>query len=227
VRPAPYGRHHRSGFGPAMGARLAWMVMEAPSPLGMVCLFVVGNRAGDRVAEIFLGLWLCHYLYRAFVYPWLLPASSRPMPIVVAGSGAFFNLVNAYLNGRWLFALGPLRPDAWLASPIFLLGTAMFFAGMAVHVLADRELRRIRAASGGRRGVPVGPLFRLVSCPNYTGEILEWTGFAIATWSPGGFIFALWTIANLVPRALHHHRWYRANFASYPRERRALVPFLF
>ena len=49
--------------------------------------------------------------------------------------------------------------------------------------------------------VPHGPLFRLVSCPNYFGEIVDWSGFALATWSPGGLLFALWTAANLVPRA--------------------------
>ena len=42
-----------------------------------------------------------------------------------------------------------------------------------------------------------------------------------------GFAFLAWTLANLVPRAVEHHRWYRATFADYPRVRRALVPFLF
>ncbi len=226
ARPAPYGRHHRAGFGPVLGARLAWLIMEAPSPVGMGLFFLAGNRPGNMAAQVFLGLWLLHYGYRAFVYPWLLPVSSRPMPMAIVFSGAFFNLVNAYLNGRWLFALGPVLPTDWLASPAFVLGAAMFVGGMLVHVLADRELRRVRRASGGQRGVPAGALFRLVSCPNYAAEIFEWAGFALATWSPGGLIFMVWTMANLVPRAVHHHRWYRANFPDYPPERRAVVPLL-
>jgi hypothetical protein len=40
----------------------------------------------------------------------------------------------------------------------------------------------------------------------------------------GGKIEA--TAANLVPRALSHHRWYQANFPDYPHERRALLPGL-
>jgi hypothetical protein len=36
----------------------------------------------------------------------------------------------------------------------------------------------------------------------------------------------VWTAANLVPRAVAHHRWYRERFADYPAERKALVPFL-
>jgi 3-oxo-5-alpha-steroid 4-dehydrogenase 1 len=227
VKPAPYGRHHRGGFGPTIGARLAWVIMEAPSPLGMLFFFLTGNRPDNRVAQVFLGLWLLHYGYRAFVYPWLLSPSSRPMPILVALSGAFFNLVNAYLNGRWIFGLGPVRPSDWLVSPAFLVGVLMFVTGLLIHVFADRELRHIRRTSGGQRGVPRGRLFSSISCPNYAGEILEWAGYAVATWSPGALVFLLWTMANLVPRAFHHHRWYRESFPDYPRNRRAVFPLVF
>jgi 3-oxo-5-alpha-steroid 4-dehydrogenase 1 len=227
AKPAPYGRHHRSGFGPSINARVAWTIMEAPSPLGMLAFFVTGNRTSNTAAQVFLGLWLLHYVYRAFLYPWLLPAASRRMPLLIVISGASFNFVNSYLNGRWLFGLGPVLPDGWLGSPTFVLGTSLFVGGMLVHVLADRELRRVRRAAGGQRGVPGGPLFSAVSCPNYAGEILEWAGYAIATWSPGGLIFAVWTMANLVPRAFHHHRWYRASFPGYPSKRRAVLPWLF
>lgn len=36
----------------------------------------------------------------------------------------------------------------------------------------------------------------------------------------------LWTLANLLPRALAHHRWYGEQFDDYPRERKAILPFL-
>ncbi len=226
-RPAPYGRHSRTGFGPLVSARLAWLLMEAPSPLLMVVYFLLGRRPFGTTAEVFLGLWLFHYLYRAFLFPLLLPATSRSMPLLVITSGALFNVVNAYLNGRWLFYLADPRPVDWLDSPRFGVGALLFLFGFCVHVLADRDLRRLRHASGGGHALPSGPLFRFVSCPNYLGEMVEWTGFALATWSPGGLLFALWTAANLAPRALHHHRWYRAEFADYPPARRAVVPFLF
>ena len=65
-----------------------------------------------------------------------------------------------------------------------------------------------------------------MSCPNYLGEILEWVGWAVATWSLPGLAFAVWVIANLVPRARSHHRWYRERFPDYPDGRKALVPGL-
>ena len=69
-------------------------------------------------------------------------------------------------------------------------------------------------------------MYRWISCPNYFGEIIEWIGWAIATWSLAGLAFALWTAANLVPRAYSHHQWYRESFTDYPPERKALVPRL-
>ena len=226
LRPAPYGRHGRPGWGPVVKARLAWVLMELPSPLLMTVMFFVGDRRANLAALAALALWLGHYVYRTFVFAFLLPATSKPMPLVVLVSGAFFNVVNAYLNGRWLFALSPARPAAWLCGAPFLVGVAMFVAGFVVHVLADRELRRLRRQSGGAYVVPDGPLFRLVSCPNYLGEMIEWTGWAIATLSWPGLVFALWTAANLVPRALKHQAWYRATFADYPRARKAIIPFV-
>jgi protein-S-isoprenylcysteine O-methyltransferase Ste14 len=69
-------------------------------------------------------------------------------------------------------------------------------------------------------------MYRFVSAPNYLGELIEWTGWAVLTWSAAGATFAFFTAANLVPRALTHHRWYRETFDDYPPERRAIVPFL-
>ncbi|HSM13639.1 MAG TPA: hypothetical protein VLA66_06195 [Thermoanaerobaculia bacterium] len=54
--------------------------------------------------------------------------------------------------------------------------------------------------------------------------LVVWT--ALATWSLPGLAFALWTVANLAPRARSHHRFYRERFPGYPPERRALVPWI-
>ena len=75
--------------------------------------------------------------------------------------------------------------------------------------------------------IPQGGFYRWVSAPNYFGELLEWLGWAIATWSLAGFSFLVYTAANLGPRAITNHKWYLEKFDDYPEERKALVPFLF
>ncbi|MFC1990171.1 hypothetical protein ACFLVW_06425 [Chloroflexota bacterium] len=39
-----------------------------------------------------------------------------------------------------------------------------------------------------------------------------------------GLAFAVWTMANLVPRARAHHAWYHKHFPDYPAGRKVLVP---
>jgi steroid 5-alpha reductase family enzyme len=106
------------------------------------------------------------------------------------------------------------------------IGAILFIAGFGVHAHSDKVLRILRRQGKGEYLIPGRGLFRYVSSPNYLGEIMEWTGFAVATWSLAGLAFALFTIANLLPRALSNHRWYKNTFPGYPEDRRILVPFV-
>ena len=95
-----------------------------------------------------------------------------------------------------------------------------------VVVCSDNELFKIRKNLGKGYGIPNGGFYRWVTCPNYLGEILEWIGWAIACWSLAGCSFAIWVIANLVPRARSNHQWYHEQFKDYPKKRKILVPFI-
>ena len=224
---APYGRYARSGWGPTVGATLGWVLMELPAVLVPAVLFVAGGRT-TAAAVVFLAMWQLHYVQRTFIFPFRLRGARRtPWSVVAMGAG--FNVGNGYLNARVLFTLGPAHPTSWLYSPQFLIGALIFATGLALNLHSDGLLRRLRRSGEGTDAtykIPRGGLFRWVSCPNYLGEILEWIGWAIATATLAGWSFAAWTAANLVPRALAHHRWYRQRFPDYPRQRKALIPWL-
>lgn len=108
-----------------------------------------------------------------------------------------------------------------------MVGSTVFALGMWLNITSDNILMSLRDVHGPGYHVPQRGLFKRVSCPNYLGEILEWVGWAIATWSLVGLSFAVWTVANLAPRARAHHTWYRETFPDYPAERRALIPFVY
>jgi protein-S-isoprenylcysteine O-methyltransferase Ste14 len=223
---APYGRHRRAGWGPTVDDTLGWVLMEGTSAITFAACFALGDRRTSPVAIAFVVLWEAHYVHRAFIFPFRRSGAPRRMPVVVAGMAVVFNLMNGYLNGRWLNTLSPPYPDGWLTDPRFLAGAALFAVGFAVNLQSDEILRRLRAPGETGYKIPHGGLYRWVSSPNYLGEIIEWAGFALAAWSLPGLAFAIWTAANLVPRALGHHRWYRAKFPDYPAGRRALIPYL-
>jgi steroid 5-alpha reductase family enzyme len=135
-----------------------------------------------------------------------------------------FNCGNAYINGGYLFEFSGGYPLSWLSQPKMIVGVIIFVVGFGINRWSDRVLRSLRTYPGDEYQIPYGGLFRWVSCPNYLGEIIEWTGWAIATWSLPGLSFAIWTIANLAPRARAHYTWYRAHFQDYPPRRKALIP---
>jgi protein-S-isoprenylcysteine O-methyltransferase Ste14 len=223
---APYGRHVRRGWGPTIPSTAGWLIMETPAVLTIALCFWLGDRRTDPVAIAFIGMWQLHYLNRTFVFPLRRRGGGRPMPLTVVAMAIVFNVWNGYLNGRWLFELGPRYDSNWFLDPRFLVGAALFLVGFAINQQSDEILRRLRRPGETGYSVPRGGLFRFVSAPNYLGELIEWTGWALLTWSVAGLSFAVFTAANLVPRAVSNHRWYKQQFPDYPKRRKAIVPFL-
>lgn len=221
---APYGRHRRPGWGFVIPSRVGWLVMEAPAAVLFAALFWVGDAPKNSVTISFLILWEAHYIHRAFIYPLRIADGENRMPVSVPIMAFVFNLGNAALNAHYLFSLSGGYAESWLLDPRFMLGVLVFWTGYGINRWADRVLLRLRRTRPTSYQVPYGGLYRWISCPNYLGEILEWMGWALATWSLPGLAFAVWTFANLAPRARAHHRWYRGNFAEYPNERKALIP---
>jgi len=223
---APYGRHSRSGWGPTLNDRLGWVVMESAAPLVFFICFLDGRAAPSAAIFVFLAMWEVHYVHRAFIFPFSLRNEAGRMALVVTALGFLFNAANAYLNGRYVFGLSGGYPADWLIGPKFMIGASLFLVGFIVNRHADWTLRSLRRPGESGYTIPHGGLYRWISCPNYFGEILIWTGWAIATWSLAGLAFATWTAANLAPRARSHQRWYRQYFPDYPEKRKALVPLL-
>lgn len=223
---APYGRHTRQGWGPNLPSWVGWLIMEAPASLIFLVYFFISPKKNQIVPIIFLLLWMTHYFHRSFVYPFSLRGSARRMPVVVVAMGMVFNIGNTYINGRYLFMFSENYTIHWLYDPRFIVGVVMFTVGYIINKNADRTLRLLRKPGETGYKVPHGGLYRWISCPNYFGEIIEWFGWALATWSLAGLSFAIWTAANLGPRALTHHQWYQEEFPEYPPERKAIVPFI-
>ncbi len=223
---APYGRHIRRGWGPLIPNHFAWIIMETPAVVVFAWCFAAGTAPRNLPILLFFALWELHYVHRALIYPWTIRDGHKKMPMAVMLLGFGFNMGNAYANGRYLFTLSGGFPQSWLQDARFLAGVTLFIGGFIINNWADLALRALRRPGETDYHIPYGGLFRWVSCPNYLGELVEWTGWALATWSLPGLAFALWTFANLAPRARSHHAWYYANFPEYPRDRKALIPWL-
>ena len=220
---APFGRHTNTKFGPQISNRLGWIIMESPAIWWFGGLFLFGSGIKNiPIVCIFL-FWMAHYINRTLIYPFRLRTRGKKMPLLIVGSAFFFQFTNGYFNGHYLGSLSPAYPDDWIIDPRFISGAIVFITGMVINLWSDQVLLRIRKPGETHYQIPQGGLFRWISCPNFLGEFMEWGGFALMCWNLAGLSFFIWTIANLLPRALAHHQWYHEQFPEYPKERKAVI----
>lgn len=222
---APYGRHFRPGWGPALTSRMAWFLMELPG-LIVIGIVILAHQAPWRpVLWLPWAMWSAHYAYRTFIFPAMVRSTARSFPVSVVALAWGFNALNGYNNAHALIGSSMQAQSA--SDWHFLAGGAVFVAGFLLHASADARIRNLRRDDPAAYGIPRGGLFEYVTNPHYLGEIVQWTGWALMTWSWAGLAFAAFTACNLVPRAIANHRWYRTRFPVYPAKRRILVPFLY
>ncbi|MBR3065661.1 MAG: DUF1295 domain-containing protein [Bacteroidales bacterium] len=210
---AGYGKFYQPKWGPSLDNHWGWFLMEVPVFVAMLVLWWFSDRRTDGVRMIFLLLFEIHYFHRSFIFPRQLRGHSR-MPLAIVLMGALFNTLNAMMQGGWIFYISPadFYPKDWLLSLPFLAGTLLFFAGMYINIQSDSIIRNLRKPGDTAHYLPKGGMFRYVTSANYFGEFMEWVGFAILTWSWAGAVFALWTFANLAPRAARIYDLYSQEF---------------
>lgn len=222
---APYGRHSSSGWGPMISNRLGWILMEVPV---MLCLLYFMREASvplTNYAWMLLALFFFHYLNRTFIFPLRIKTKGKKMPLLIVVSAILFNVVNGSSLGYY-FANFASYTSADFMSMHFILGALLFCAGLCINWIYDTRLINMRKESSQQYVIPQGALFNVISCPNLFGEIVEWSGFALMCWNLPALAFLVWTLANLLPRAISHHRWYLQKFEDYPKERKAVIPFI-
>ena len=225
---AGYGMFRTASWGISINNKLAWMLMEAPVFTVMLLLWWNSARYNSIVPLIFFLLFQLHYFQRAFVFPFLLKGKSR-MPLAIMMMGMLFNLLNGFMQGEWLFYLAPetLYTLDWLKTPQFILGVLLFFNGMGINWYSDYVIRHLRKPGDTQHYLPSQGMYRYVTSANYFGEIIEWAGWVILTWSLSGLVFLWWTVANLVPRANAIWHRYKEEFGDAVGNRKRVFPFLY
>lgn len=227
---AGYGMLFDKKWGFPVNNKVAWVLMEAPVFFVMLGMWAFSERRFEAVPLVFFLLFELHYFQRSFVFPFKMSGKSK-MPAGIMLMGIVFNVLNGYIQGEWIFYLAPAGKYApeWFASPQFIAGAALFVAGMAVNWHSDYIVRHLRKPGDTKHYLPKGGMFNYVTSANYFGEFVEWTGFAVMTWSWAGALFALWTFANLAPRAASINKKYREWFGDEMKGKnlKRIIPFIY
>lgn len=227
---AGYGKFATEKWGPSVNNKIGWVLMESPVFILMIILWAMSDRALEPALLVIFSIFQLHYFQRSFIFPLLLKGKSR-MPLSIVAMSAIFNTLNALMQGGWLFYISPEEryQTEWLTSWQFITGTIVFFIGFGINLHSDHIIRNLRKPGDTAHYLPSGGMYNYVTSANYLGEIMEWIGFAILTWSAAGTIFAIWTFANLVPRANTIYKRYKAEFEREMEGRnlKRVIPFIY
>ena len=227
---AGYGVFYNKKWGPSIPNKIGWVLMESPVFIAMILLCVFSERSTNVVCLIFLILFEIHYFQRSFIFPFLIRGKSV-MPLSVILMGVVFNTLNALMQGGWIFYVSPenMYEISWLTTPQFIIGTLIFFVGMIINIHSDYIIRHLREPGDTKHYLPKKGMFKYVTSANYFGEFVEWCGFAILTWSLAGAVFALWTFANLAPRAARIYDNYKKEFGNEldTKKVKRILPFIY
>ncbi|CAN1267449.1 Polyprenol reductase 2 [Linum perenne] len=144
--------------------------------------------------------------------------------LTCGGNGAMRAAIQLF---DWWDFVNPLLKLGWLP----WIGATMFLWGW-IHQ------RRCHAILGSLRSqgkkideyvIPYGDWFELVSSPHYLAEIVIYAAFVVTS---GGTDLTIWllfafVVVNLAMAAGETHRWYLRKFDTYPRNRFAIIPFVY
>lgn len=227
---AGYGQFRTKRWGYCIDNRVAWFLMEAPVFFVMLIIWCRAGFPFHLPELILLGLFLVHYFQRSFVFPCLMKGHSR-MPLSIMMIGIIFNVINGIMQGGGLFWF-PIPAYTQGASYLLrwnaIVGIIVFLFGMIVNWHSDYVIRHLRQPGETRHYLPQAGFYRYVTSANYFGELVEWIGFAIAAANPAAWVFALWTGANLIPRAHAIHRKYHEEFGDEAvGTRRRIIPLVY
>ena len=243
---AGYGMLRNEKWGKTISNKWAWFFMEFPIFIAMLILWLNSPHKWECVPIVFLFVFQLHYIQRTLIFPFLLKGKGK-MPIGIMCMGISFNILNAMMQGWWifyeafrynvntlefqgLFVRVEQAGHNWLLSPQFILGFSLFIVGYFINLRSDYIIRHLRKdPNDAQHYFPKGFMFNYVTSANYFGELLEWLGFAILTWSISGLVFFIWTFANLVPRSHAIYKRYKQEFPNEMKSKnlKRVIPFIY
>jgi len=182
----------------------------------------------STTAKIAAGAWVFHYSKRILETLFVHRFSNATMPIMnlFKNCGYYWGFA-AYISYHINHPLYTSPSSTQVYSCLAAFSAAQL-GNFSIHLL----LRNLRPAGSKERKIPVpngnpfSLLYNLVSCPNYTYEILAWTSFTLMTQCLPAGIFTLAGAYQMTVWALGKHRNYRNEFKNYPKQRKSIFPFI-
>ncbi|OZJ02080.1 hypothetical protein BZG36_04956 [Bifiguratus adelaidae] len=213
-------------------------------PIHLVCYFIpsivyIDQFEHSRMQQLALTLIVLHYTKRlaeiALVHR---PTTRRVTLYPVLIDAVRFWVLGGLSKAYWVY--GP-----WFAadkasasrSEVYAVGCAAVwawaeFSSLVTHLIL-RNLNGPPSKTKGKSGkansvkrLPRGYGFDLVSCPHYFFEIVSWSSIWVLTQSFAVLLFVFAVTLHMHQLAVDKHIEYLTKLKRYPRDRKALIPFI-
>ncbi|CAN4126343.1 unnamed protein product [Withania somnifera] len=106
-------------------------------------------------------------------------------------------------------------------------GFIIFLVGIIGNLYHHILLSKLRTKGENEYKIPQGGLFCFAICPHYLFEILIFIGFSCTSQTLYSISYTLGTTVYLIGRSIATRRWYKSKFDDFPKDIKALIPYIF
>ena len=208
-----YGKHAKTKL--TLNSKMAWTIMESSSIVSAVLTLSVNLNKKVNILSAFF--FLLHYIHRSFIYTRFI-SSKSVTPINIFISSFIFCTLNGYCQASsWFYN------KSTITELNKYIGIILFVFGMSLNILSDYYML-YQKKKYKKYILPSSIFHKFILSPNYLGEIIEWIGYAILVNDIRATSFAIFTISNLVPRAVLNLDYYIELFNV--NNKKAIIPFI-
>ncbi|KAK6138003.1 hypothetical protein DH2020_028257 [Rehmannia glutinosa] len=204
-----------------------------PSKVGMIVIytpaFVVGLSTfilfplGDFRFTLLRSAVTAHFFKRVFEVLFVHKYSgSMDVEIMVPISLSYFSFSAITIYNQHLMQSLP-EP----AIDLKYIGIPMFLLGIAGNFYHHYLLSKLRTKGDKQYKIPQGGLFSLVICPHYLFEILGFFGMCCMSQTLYAFSYTMGSTFYLMGRSYATRKWYKSKFEDFPKDVKALIPYIF
>lgn len=213
-----------------LGRQVEWktvFLIEYAGPLIIYPLFyhlLYGDVDHNSTQRLLYFCLMFHFVKRELETLFVHRFSHATMPI----TNLYKNSFHYWITSGFLIAWGVFKeygvPEWTPAYRLFCL--ALFLYAQFSNFLCHWKLRQLRPPGSKVRKIPHGYGFKLVSCPNYFFETISWVSILLLSMHWTSLLFVIFSVGQMYVWAVKKHKQYLKEFAHYPRNRKAMFPFI-
>ena len=202
-----------------LDARLGMFILYL-LPILAALAFALPTLATATLAQAIVLAAICgHFVKRCLEVLFLHKYSGPIDPLTTLMIASFYSLIAGFISFLNSWPLPITDNFFWLGLLLFVFGETANFSHH--KILAD--LRK----DTKKYILPRGGWFEYVACPHYFFEIVAWVGVALMSRHLFALIALVGMAGYLLARSRKTLAWYREKFPNFPKNRKALIPFLF